>query len=59
MVIKIVINVENGRVTDGLTRTKCTLEEASTALFRLEQIKEELLHLDFKSDFEVHVGEEL
>lgn len=50
--IKIYLSVENGKVVDAFTFNKTTLTENSIILRRLEEIKLELLKINYKSDFE-------
>lgn len=51
--IKIFIEVKDGKVLDSLKSKETDLEECSLAVFRLEQIKSDLLKKEFESDFEV------
>lgn len=45
--IQVMIKVYGEKVADGLDKDKPTLAECSLVLYRLEQIKQELLSLEF------------
>ncbi len=55
--IKISLGTDGKRVFDEMDIDKPTLKECSLIVFRLEQIKLELLARDFKSEFEVREGD--
>jgi len=52
--IEIIIKVQGNKVADSFTNEKTTLIENSLALRRLEEIKLNLLDLEYESDFETH-----
>lgn len=51
--IQITIKIQRGKVLDSLITNKTTLNENALALRRLEEIKQKLLDIDYKSDIEV------
>ncbi len=51
--IKIEISTDGKRVYDGYDEDNPTMKECSLILYRLEQIKLNLLAKEFKSEFEV------
>ncbi len=56
--IEIIIKIDGEKILDRLNNKNCTLEETALVLYRLEQIKKDLLEKEFESDFEVRVDEE-
>lgn len=50
--IKLEIKVSNGEVFDHLDTRGCTLQEVASAVYRLEQIKKELVAMEFESNLE-------
>ena len=50
--IKIGIAIQDGKIYDEMDKKDTNLEEVSVVVFRLEQIKQELLSIKFKSEFE-------
>lgn len=56
--IEIYIKTDGGKILDRLNNRDCTLEETSTVLYRLEQIKKLLLEKEFESEFKIEVDDE-
>lgn len=55
--IKIKLETDGKEVLDSMEIDEPTLKECSLMVFRLEQIKQELLAREFKSKFEVREGD--
>lgn len=55
--IEISISTDGKKVADSLKVDNPTLGECSLMVFRLEEIKQEILARDFKSEFEVREGD--
>jgi hypothetical protein len=51
--IKIIIEVKEGKVFEDIEREKSTLTEVSLALFRLKQIEQSLIDMDFIEIFKI------
>ncbi len=51
--IKIHIETDGKDILDSFNNKNCTLQETAIVLYRLEQIKSELLAKEFESRFEV------
>ena len=50
--IKIKIQAIDDKILDEFDDNNCTMGEVSSALLRLEQVKQILVNKEFKSDFE-------
>jgi len=51
--IKLGISTDGKKVFDSLDVNKPTLKECALVVYRLEQIKEDLINREFKSELEV------
>ena len=54
--IEVHIKTNKGKILDDLTKKDTCLEEVGVVVVRLEQIKQELISIDFKSDIEFTKG---
>lgn len=57
--IEIYVKTDGKDVMDRIYAKACTLEEAALTIFRLEEIKLNLLNKEFESKFEVEEDEEV
>lgn len=55
--IEITIKVENGKILDRCTTIKSNLMENSLVIRRLEEIKMNLLSIDYESEVEINKNE--
>ena len=51
--IKLIIETNGENIIDQLNNKNCTLLETSLVVYRLEQIKQELLEKEFEDEFNV------
>jgi len=56
--IKITIGTDGKKVYDEVCDENCTLKEVSLVLLKLKKIEQELIDMEFESDWEISEGDE-